>query len=437
MLKRHEKIHDKPAKGKGGVGVGAEGRQQRQEGSMDDELGGNENQEATKVQVKARSTSVNAQLRNEDGRLPPFSGRLHTPTQGHHSPMMESTLAAYPYNRIVSPVAGGSTSPHGRRETSSIRFGSTMEAMDRNESYERGNARGYYRDGREPSNGVDERDNNHYDGREGSSEEPSRKRARISSSSVTKRRESPVAADGRAVYAGLALPVHKGIAIGGTTLPSLSEGILMRDMISDDHHEQRGNSSSPSYRATYTAGKGKGMAVPHRDPGFAYPGYDSGHTITADAGAGTSRTPYDSRETSPVHPATRGAGGEGNALTTMVGAYDSTLPSAGLEALSAADIRAGLAETGRDRRRRGDDGDPEVDGSAGVGAPSDALDLAERMGSLAPRRHPGMGSLGSLINAYDTTVVGVAGGGGPHIARERRAQTGDVTGESSTWLGLL
>ncbi|KAJ9094721.1 hypothetical protein QFC21_005879 [Naganishia friedmannii] len=446
LLKRHEKIHDKPAKGKGGVVVD---RQQVQ--------GNGGNEDAAEGQVKARSTSANVQLRDDgDGRLS-FPGRLHATPQGHHTPMLESTLATYPYNRIVSPAAAaGSTSPHGRKEASSMRFGSTMDGRDRNESYERGSARGYYRDEREASNdGAYEQDAYHNKpGRADLSGEPSRKRARVSSSSAARRHESPVAADGRTVYAGLALPVHRGIAIGGTTLPSLSEGILMRDTMSGDHEELQGHSSgSPSYRAAaHTGGmetgtgtgkgKGKGVAtaVTHRDTGFAYPGYDTGHVIpmpiAGDGNGGTSRTPYDSRETSPVHAtATAGAGSgrKGNAsTTTLVGGYDSTLPSAGLEALSAADIRAGLAETGRNRRRRGDDDDdggggdePDVDESGGLGS----LNLAARMGSLAPRRHAGMGSLGSLINAYDTTVVGVAGsaGGVSHIARDRRAQTGDVT----------
>lgn len=438
LLKRHEKIHDKPAKGKASVAVG--GQQIQGGDSGRDGAGGKDgSEEAASMQVKARSTSADIHRRDDDGRLPPFAGRLHTPVQGHHSPMMESTLAAYPYNRIVSPVAGvGSTSPRGRKEMSSMRFESTREARDRNESYERGSARGYYRDERETSNGAEEQDDVDYNGRAGSSGEPSRKRARVSSSSLAARRhESPGAADGRTVYAGLALPVHKGIAIGGTTLPSLSEGILMHDMAAGDNYDElQGDSSSPPNRAMHTVGKGKGVAASHRDPGFAYPGYDTGHVMMAagDVEAGTSRTPYDSRETSPVHAATAGAGKRGDASTTLVGGYDSTLPSAGLEALSAADIRAGLTETGRNRRRRGeDDGDLGLDekGSGrGLGPQGNTSDLAARMGNLAPRRHAGMGSLGSLINAYDTTVVGVAGGAGgvSHMARDRRVHPGDVTG---------
>lgn len=100
----------------------------------------------------------------------------------------------------------------------------------------------------------------------------------------------------------------------------------------------------------------------HKSPD-RYP-YTSGYAEPQDGG---SRTPFDSRAGSPVAAGPMG--------------YDSTLPSAGLEALSA------VAAQGR----RGKE-------------PEQTLDLAVRMDSLAPRKAGMGGSLSSLMNAYDQGV---------------------------------
>jgi hypothetical protein len=201
----------------------------------------------------------------------------------------QTTLAGYPYNRASPP-----------RDVQPV------------ESYERGTT---------------------HDG-------PSRKRAR--EDSLSPRRHSPVyppeSPDSR--LTGLSLPVHRGIGHGATTLPSLSEDIIMR--------------KSPD----------------------RYP-FTSGYADRE----GESRTPYDSR------------GGSPTAAGPM---YDSTLPSAGLEALSA------VADGSRK--------EPEQ------------VDLAVRMESLAPRKPAVGASLSSLMNAYDQGVG----------TRERKtnAQT-----ESECWNG--
>lgn len=112
-----------------------------------------------------------------------------------------------------------------------------------------------------------------------------------------------------------------------------------------------------------------------------------------------SRTPYDSRGGSPVDT------GEAR----PVAAYDSTLPSAGLEALSAVG-----GATGRQRRRSGP-------------AQEQGLDLAVRMESLAPRKGAGVGgSLGSLINAYDQVV------GGPSRGERKNANASESEFRIST-----
>lgn len=139
--------------------------------------------------------------------------------------------------------------------------------------------------------------------------------------------ESPHSLDSR--LTGIALPVHRGIGHGATTLPSLSEGIMGKS--------------------------------PDRYP------FSSGY----DRQEGESRTPFDSRGGSPVAPM----------------GYDSTLPSAGLEALSAVGETTGRQRT-HSKAEQG-------------------LDLAVRMESLAPRKGPGVGgSLGSLMNAHDQVVPG-------------------------------
>ncbi|KAJ9108549.1 hypothetical protein QFC19_002265 [Naganishia cerealis] len=463
LLKRHEKIHDKPARSKGGIAATETAGHQRIEGPQgveldsydDDGVGNDEGSGATaKFTPKSRSKPNNVQHRRDDeeqyldrgSTLPSLPSRLHTSglqthSQGHRSPLLEPTLAAYPYNRMISPTESTGSYGHAdTRETGTMRYTNTKEIRETrnsNESYERGHSghvQGYYRDESEATRGEDEDEdgNNgilgetyrHHDRAE--SGEPFRKRARVSSRG--KRHESPAttAAAGRSVYAGIALPVHKGIAIGGTTLPSLSEGI-MRDMMPAE------TASGSSYRGVNTAAAAVTTMDTLRDPRFGYPGFGPGQTAKEEAG--TSRTPYDSREPSPVAAVHAAAGPdprplEGNVNTSLTG-YDSTLPSAGLEALSAADIQGVRTETGRNRTRQAN-GDLQDDGNGGnIGAgPSNELDLAARMGSLAPRRHMGVGSLGNLINAYDT-VVGASGGGGGGAGavshgRERRGQVGEA-----------
>ncbi|KAI5451120.1 hypothetical protein NCC49_001996 [Naganishia albida] len=227
---------------------------------------------ATTAATAAITTTYPPESKAESSRSATAFPPWEPPRQSH------PTLAGYPYTR-ASPPRDVQPQPV--------------------ESYERGSSR---------------------------DEGPSRKRARQESLSP---RHSPVyppeSPENR--LTGLSLPVHRGIGHGATTLPSLSEDIIM-----------------------------------HKSPD-RYP-YTSGYAEPQDAG---SRTPFDSRAGSPV------AGGPMG--------YDSTLPSAGLVALSA------VAAQGR----RGKE-------------PEQTLDLAVRMDSLAGRKAGVGGSLSSLMNAYDQGV---------------------------------